>query len=290
MNIEADLAALRWPTEHVDLPLLLSRIGNFADYQLVLIDGKLATAPDDKNRMLAAVFTSEAARDNYLHELPESVKTALNQKITLSCSGRDLFTRLDAMPLDGIVFNCSGPERAIAFVPALCGQVLQRLKAESAGLAEPAPQHPEAANLFDHSPDFDALTAAAFPNLERGPIPAINALWRAAFALDQWHFIMHPKAASDPQPFVATEAGHVCIFAFTDSERLNSFAKENDLLDEKGGAIMLSISPDNAVEWGRQEVERGGSRRMHFNFGGPGWFAPMVDLPRIYDYVQKRPV
>ena len=37
MNIEADLAALRWPTEHVDLPLLLSRIGNFADYQLVLI-------------------------------------------------------------------------------------------------------------------------------------------------------------------------------------------------------------------------------------------------------------
>jgi hypothetical protein len=281
-SIESDLAALRWPAADADLHALLSRIGNFGHYLLVLIDGNLATAPDDKDRLLAAVFTSDEAREIYLNDLADAVKTALNQKLMTSSTGRELFTLLAQMPLDGIVFNCGGPNRPIAFVPALSKQVLQRLDLESTGAAQPLP----AAVPDNTPPDFAALTAAALPNLERGPAPAINALWRAAFSLDKWLFVMHPSAVSDPHPFVDTEAGHICLFAFTDSEQVHRFAKENNLLDEKGNALMLGITPQNAIEWGREERERGGSRRMHFNFGGPGWFVPMASLPGIYAFVK----
>jgi hypothetical protein len=269
---------LRWPAEDADLDVLISRIGNFGDFLLVRTDGKLANTPDDKSRLLAAIFTTEAARNAYLDHASAAPHAALNQKVTLSVNGRDLFTRLVTMPLDGIVFNCLGPDRPIAFVPALSTQVLQRLNLEATGGAEAAPA---AAH------DFVALTKAALPGLLPGPRAAINALWRAAFSLEQWLFIVHPKSAGDPQPFVDTEAGHVCLFAFTDSEQVHRFATENKMLDEKGGALMLGVSPQNAIEWGRKERESGGSRRMHFNFGGPGWFAPMSGLPGIYAFVQQ---
>jgi hypothetical protein len=254
---------------------------------LVLIDGKLATAPDDTQRRLAAVFTSDEARNEYLNDLPDAIKTAVNQKVTLSCNGHDLFTRLAAMPLDGIVFNCLGPERPIAFVPALSNQVLQRLNLESSSAAAPAPSPASTATSNKTAPDFAALTKAALPDLQRGPRTAVNALWRAAFSLDKWLFIVDPNAATDREPFADTEAGHLCLFAFTDSEQVHRFAKENNMLDEHGGALMLGISPQNAIEWGRQERERGGSQRIHFNFGGPGWFAPMSGLPGIYEFVHK---
>ena len=38
-QIESDLAALRWPAANADVDSLLSRIGNFGHYLLVLIDG-----------------------------------------------------------------------------------------------------------------------------------------------------------------------------------------------------------------------------------------------------------
>jgi hypothetical protein len=292
--IESDLAALRWPAADADLDTLLSRIGNFPNYLLVLIDGKLATAPDDKDRLLAAVFTTDAARNIYLIDLPETEKTALNQKLLTNCTGRELFSLLAPMPLHGIVFNCAGPDRPIAFVPALSKQALQRLDLESSGVAQPAPE--AVANIPNTTPadvpkgvphDFVALTKAALPDLQPGPRAAVNALWRAAFSLDQWLFIVHPNDATDRQPFVDTEAGRVCLFAFTDSEQVHRFAKENKMLDERGGALMLGVSPQNAIDWGRKERERGGSQRIHFNFSGPGWFAPMGALPGIYEFVLK---
>jgi hypothetical protein len=292
--IESDLAALRWPAADADLDTLLSRIGNFGHYLLVLIDGKVATAPDDKNRLLVAVFTTDAARDIYLGGSPETEKTALNQKRMMSCTGRELFTLLAPMPLDGIVFNCAGSDRPIAFVPALSKQVLQRLDLESPGVAQPAPE--AVANIPNTAPadvskgvphDFVALTKAALPDLQPGSRAAVNALWRAAFSLDQWLFIVHPTDAFDRKPFVDAEADHVCLFAFTDGEQVHRFAKENKMLDKRGGALMLGVSPQNAIDWGREERERGGSQRIHFNFGGPGWFAPMSALPGIYEFVKN---
>ncbi len=292
--IETDLAALRWPAEDADLAGLLSRIGNFSDYLLVLIDGKLATAPDDQDRLLAAVFTTEEQRNRYLDDLPDAVKTALNQKLFTSCNGHKLFTMLAAMPLDGIVFNCAHPQQPIAFAPALSKLVLQRLELESTGAAEPA-SAPEAtstpaADSKADAHDFNALTAAALPNQQLGPAAAINALWRAAFSLDQWLFIMHPNAVGERQPFVDTEAGHVCLFAFTDGNQLHRFAKENNMLDEKGNALMLGVSPETAMQWGWEEHDRGGLQRIHFNFGGPGWFAPLSGLPGIFEFLRKSTV
>ena len=293
-QIESDLAALRWPAANADVDSLLSRIGNFGHYLLVLIDGKLATAPDHKQRLLAAVFTTDQARTDYLNGLPDAVKIALNQKMILTCNGRELFTRLADMPLDGIVFNCLGPDQAVAFVPALSTRVLQQLDLEACGAVEPAltatanaPDRTQPPASSNSTHDFIALTKAALPDLRPGPRAAVNALWRAAFSLDQWLFIVHPNAATDRQPFVDAEAGYVCLFAFTDGDQLHRFARENNMLDEHGGALMLAISPQNAIEWGRREREQGGSRRIHFNFGGPGWFAPLSGLPGIHEFIQK---
>ncbi len=294
--IKSDLAALRLPAADTDLNGLLSTIGNYSDYLLVLIDGKLATAPDDKDRQLAAVFTTEEERSRYLNELPHATKTEFKQRLKKTSSGRELFTQLATMPLDGIVFNCANPQQPIAFVPTLSTLVLQRLALEAAGSVEPAPATPPpppvstasiTAALRTVAHDFVALTKAALPNLQPGSRAAVNALWRATFLLDQWLFIMHPSAEVDPRPFVDKEAGYVCLFGFTDGDQLHRFAKENGMLDAKGNALMLSISPENVIAWGRQEHETGGSQRIHFNFGGPGWFAPLAGLPGIYEFVQN---
>ncbi len=42
---------------------------------------------------------------------------------------------------------------------------------------------------------------------------------------------------------------------------------------------MLAISPQDAIAWGRQEHERDGALRIHFNFGDPGCLVPHVYTP-----------
>ncbi len=167
--------------------------------------------------------------------------------------------------------------------PARVARVLQRFDAMKASAV---PASPQVSASVTH--DFDALTAAALPNQQLGPAAAVDALWRAVFSLDQWLFIVHPNSAIDPRPFVAYEAGYVCLFAFTDGERLREFAKENAMLDEKGNALMLSVSPDTGIDWGHQEYQRGGRQRIHFDFGGPGWFAPLMGLPGIHRFVTEQ--
>jgi hypothetical protein len=77
-------------------------------------------APDGRGRKLAAVFTAIDAADAFVsaHRLDaESVRVVAR-------TGTAVFTDLDALELDGIVFNCVGPTRPIAVAHAFAAAVL----------------------------------------------------------------------------------------------------------------------------------------------------------------------
>jgi hypothetical protein len=80
----------------------------------------VALAPDGKGRKLAALFTADDTAQAYQDEQ----KNAGLQLLTTD--GTTLFRTLAKMPLDGIVFNCSGPIKPRAFTLAFAAEVLHR--------------------------------------------------------------------------------------------------------------------------------------------------------------------
>ena len=73
---------------------------------------QMAMAPDSQGRVLAAVFTCDDTMDAYSAQIPAPETPDLPLQLTLT--GTELFTQLLKMQLDGVVFNCSGPQ-PIAF-------------------------------------------------------------------------------------------------------------------------------------------------------------------------------
>ena len=120
VTIERTLAQLRWRPADFEEETLLRRIAEHGDYWLLLHDDVPLLAPDDRNRALAAVFTSEAARDAYLAEPGLAPYGTLPQH----CDGRQLAAWLSQRGYDGVVFNCLGPDRPLAFVPELLERLL----------------------------------------------------------------------------------------------------------------------------------------------------------------------
>lgn len=102
-----------------------SRLKRYDNYQVVVSDGgdpvRFKPAPDLEGRRLAAAMTADDNLEAFLDSLPgESRRTSQ----VLRLDGIQLFTRLQQMPFDGIVFNCQGPLPARAFQSNICGWVL----------------------------------------------------------------------------------------------------------------------------------------------------------------------
>ncbi|OYT72538.1 MAG: hypothetical protein CFK52_04905 [Chloracidobacterium sp. CP2_5A] len=93
--------------------LVLKRVGDDSA-QLVL-------APDDQGRALAAVFTAE---DTLAAFCDQVLSSADFEPIPVRVNGERLFAQLQALPLDGLVFNCSGPIQPRAFGKRLADYVL----------------------------------------------------------------------------------------------------------------------------------------------------------------------
>lgn len=82
----------------------------------------MVLAPDSQGRKLAAVC---AAPDTFA-ALEEQVRTQLGEVVLdLQLDGKTLFEQLSQMPLDGIVFNPSGPVPPKALAAAFAKLVLQ---------------------------------------------------------------------------------------------------------------------------------------------------------------------
>jgi len=83
---------------------------------------RLVMAPDDKGRSLAAVFTYEDTCGAFLpmaqaHETSGRVEERV-------LAGPALYSILNTMPIDGMVFNCNGPVAPVAFAKGFAQVVL----------------------------------------------------------------------------------------------------------------------------------------------------------------------
>ena len=84
---------------------------------------RLLLAPDDQGRVLAAIFTSSDTFDAFM---PDAEKQAAgDQVVSITTNGHDLFTMLSKMDLTGMVFNCAGPIKPVAFAAGFSQVVLE---------------------------------------------------------------------------------------------------------------------------------------------------------------------
>ncbi len=113
VEVEAFLLGL---SDREDGFLLLRRYEDF----LVCLEGDaVMLAPDAGMRRLAAVFTAPDCLDAHRERHPGRAIPPATRT-----SGEALFARLKAAPIDGIVFNCSGPVPAKAVAAAFSGIAL----------------------------------------------------------------------------------------------------------------------------------------------------------------------
>lgn len=137
--------------------------------------------------------------------------------------------------------------------------------------------------------DFDALSRQVRDS--GGALEDLNALYGGAFRLPQWHFIAR-GAFPDVRPYVASNAavadGRPMVRAFTDTERLYRFARENGLLDEAGSALLLSLPTEGIVDYLEGFIADGGYG-LWFNSdaGSDGFFVPLRQLRPIREHLAR---
>ena len=124
VEVEAALSDLRASTGTTEelLPLVI----NYQGYRVAI--GKqgdshyIALAPDEKGRKLAAVFTSDEAIDAYTEQAKQRFPGV--ELKWLGLPGVQLFEQLAKMRIDGIVFNCEGPAKPVAFAAQFAQLIL----------------------------------------------------------------------------------------------------------------------------------------------------------------------
>lgn len=137
--------------------------------------------------------------------------------------------------------------------------------------------------------DFDALARKTIES--GGAIEDLNELYGAAFALENWHFIARGEFPN-VSPYVAANAeyadGQYMVRAFTDTVRLQRFAKENNLTGADGSALVLSIPTNKAVEFLEQFIAHG-VHGIWFNSDteSDGFFVPLKQLRPIKTHLEK---
>ena len=103
--------------------------------------------------------------------------------------------------------------------------------------------------------DFDSLSRKARES--GGAMEDLNELFGAAYALPQWHFIVRGELP-DIHPYIASNAeyaeGQQMIRAFTDTNRLQRFARENNLTDAEGSVQMLDVPFERVIDYLEQFI------------------------------------
>lgn len=276
VTIERTLAQLRWRPADFEEDTLLWRIAEHGDYWLLLHDDEPLLAPDDRKRTLAAVFTSETACDAYLAE----PGLAPQGTVASHCDGRELVARLGQHRYQGIVFNCLGPDRPLAFVPDLLVRLQPFID---------APRDTQPMTAAERI-DFDCLAADAYPRQQPGERAVVDALWRATLALDEWFMVASLSARRKPLAR-RDDDGYLSAFLFTDARRATRFVRINALRDTHGDpAVVQPIQPATVIAWSRERSFPVRVGRLHFNFGNPGWYSPADNLARLHDHLDAWPL
>ncbi len=140
--------------------------------------------------------------------------------------------------------------------------------------------------------NFDALVQKTM-GLDSEPkdLTALNDLYGHIFALPQWHFIARGEFPN-VTPYIASNAavadGKYLIRAFTDTERLQRFVKENHLEAPDGSHLAISIPTDNIIDYLEQFISDG-VHGIWFNSDtvSDGFFVPLQQLRPIKTYLEK---
>ena len=136
--------------------------------------------------------------------------------------------------------------------------------------------------------DFDELSQKA---METNAMEDLNQLFGAAFALEKWNFIsrgelpnVYPYVASNP----AVADNQPMIRAFTDTERLMRFARENNLTEADGSAKILTIPTENIIPY-LEGFASQGAFGVWFNSDSESkdFFIPIKQLQPIKDHLAK---
>jgi hypothetical protein len=273
--LENALADLRWHSNEITAEAYeacLTLVANYPEFLLLVTGDGMPMAPDNRGRKLAPVFTNPASYEAFREEVLSEGK--LIQPLLTKISGAELFPKLHTMQLDGMVFDCCGPERPLAFVPQTIPLLVERI-------GKPVAEAPVV--------DFIRLAARAFPDQQQGARQDLDALWQATLDLDEWHFFVHPDQASkDPYPFIAPQDGKRCGFVFTSIGLAQKFAFANEFVkEENSGVLCISMPLPGAIDWIERAGASGELERVHFNFGMPGWFSPPEQLKPICHHLKR---
>ncbi len=124
IEVEDTLAALRAGENTKDG--MVKQVRDYAGYIIAIhkVEDKytLVMAPDTQGRALAAVFTFEDAFEAFYPECRQMYPEG--ELLQMPMAGPELFALLREKDLTGIVFNCSGPGRPIAFAAQFAEVVL----------------------------------------------------------------------------------------------------------------------------------------------------------------------
>ena len=137
--------------------------------------------------------------------------------------------------------------------------------------------------------NFDVLARKAIGS--NGAIEDLDELYGEAFALPDWHFIAR-GTFPDVNPYIASNAeytdGQQLVRAFTDTNRLQRFAKENNLTQTDGSALILSVPTVKIIDYLEQFIALG-VHGIWFNSDtqSDGFFVPLKQLRPIKEHLAK---
>jgi hypothetical protein len=216
--------------------------------------------------------------------------------LVLSVSTVNILDFLDKMTALGVVkifFNANKDSHGFHHDLKMMRPIYEHLKGKnllsktiSNTIETPLATLPEAT---PGAADFDALSVKA--NAPNAPMDDLNALFGAAFGLGEWLFIARGEMPN-VNPYIASNAevagGQQMIRAFTDSQRLQRFAEENDLTDADGGTQILSIPTEGIVEYLEQFMPYG-VHGIWFNSDSKsdGFFIPLKQLRPVKEHLAK---
>ncbi len=205
----------------------------------------------------------------------------------------DFFDKLAPLQITKIFFNPNKDSEGFHHDLKMMRPIFEHLqsknlltKSEAEKVESPVEVQPK--EEISNKTDFDALSKKA---METNAMEDLNALFGSAFALEKWNFIsrgelpnVQPYIASNP----ATADNQPMIRAFTDTDRLMRFARENNLTEADGSCEMLTIPTENIIPFLEGFISQG-AFGVWFNSDSESkdFFIPLKQLQPIKDHLAK---